>query len=436
MTTSALEARTMRKVTWRIVPYLGLLYFISFLDRANVGFAALTMNKALGLTATMFGFGTGIFFFGYLLFEVPSNLALARFGARRWITRIMITWGIISGAMAFSQGEYSFYTIRFLLGLAEAGFFPGILLYLTYWFPASYRGKIIGLFMVAIPVSGIIGPPVSGLLFGFDGVSGMAGWQWMFIIEAAPALVLGVVTLFYLTDRPALATWLEPEERRWLQDTLDREERHRETVHRAGLVETLLNPRIWALSLVYFGPVVGLYGITFWLPQIVKEFGLATPLQVGLVSAIPPLVGAFGMVLWSRHSDKTKERTWHVVAACFVGAAGFVLSGYLPSPVLRMASLSIAALGIYAALPVFWTLPTAFLSGAAAAGGIALINSLGNIGGYAGPFLLGFVKDQTNSFSAALLTLAGLMVLAGIVALCLGHNRVLEESPHAAAGAD
>jgi nitrate/nitrite transporter NarK len=273
---------------------------------------------------------------------------------------------------------------------------------------------------------------VSGLLFGLDGVSGLAGWQWMFIIEAVPAVILGIVTLFYLTDRPAQAHWLTEQERTWLQATLDREERHRQAMHRSSLLETLSNPRIWALGLVYFGPVVGLYGISFWLPQIVKGFGLASPLEIGVVSAIPPFIGAVGMVLWSRHSDRTRERVWHVAAPSILGAVGFILSAYFTSPVLGMVSLSIAALGIYAALPVFWTLPTAFLSGASAAGGIALINSLGNLGGYAGPQLLGFVKDQTQSFAVALLTLAALMVLAGIVALSLGHNADLEEMPQEA----
>lgn len=431
--TSAIERQTISKVTRRLIPFLGLLYFVSFLDRVNVGFAAITMNKALGLTATAFGFGTGIFFLGYLLFEVPSNLALKRFGAKKWIARIMLTWGLISGAMAFIQGEWSFYIVRFLLGVAEAGFFPGIILYLTFWYPATYRAKIIGLFMVAIPISGVIGSPISGLLFGLNGIWGLADWQWMFLVEALPAIILAFVTLAYLPDGPRDATWLTQPERDWLLRMLENEERHRASIHRTTLAKTLSDPKVWLLGLVYFGPVVGLYGIGFWMPQIVKGFGFNDPVTIGLLAAIPPACGVVAMILWSRHSDAVRERVWHVAIPSALGGIGFVMSAYLSSPMLGMASLSIAAIGIYAALPVFWTLPTAFLSGAAAAGGIALVNSVGNAGGYLGPQIIGLVKDQTGSIVAALLTIAVLMGLSAVLALMLGHNSRLEQIPEASA---
>lgn len=309
-----LEVRTMRRVTARLIPFLILCYFVAFLDRVNVGFAALTMNKDLGISSTVYGQAAGIFFLSYFIFEVPSNLALARFGARKWIARIMLSWGIISGAMALVSGETSFLVVRFLLGAAEAGFFPGIIFFLTLWFPSAYRGRIAGYFMAAIPLSSVLGAPLSGLLLGMDGVMGLKGWQWMFIIEAVPAVLLSVAVLSYLTDRPADAAWLPADERAWLARRLDLEERQRTDAKHFSVMQALLNPKVLLLSLVYFGNVACLYGTSFFLPQIVKQFGL-TNLQTGFVAAIPAVVGVIGSVAWGRSSDSRGERKGHLLFA-------------------------------------------------------------------------------------------------------------------------
>jgi MFS transporter, ACS family, tartrate transporter len=422
------EKRTIAKVSLRLVPFLMLCYFVAYLDRVNVGFAALTMNKDLGLSSTVFGFGAGIFFFSYFIFEVPSNLALERFGARKWIARIMVSWGILSGAMALVQGEYSFYLVRVLLGVAEAGFFPGIIFYLTLWFPAVYRARIIGWFMAAIPLSTVIGAPVSGMILGLHGVGGLVGWQWLFILEAAPALILGVVVWFYLTDRPADATWLAPDERAWLQTRLSAEVRQKEELHGMSIIQALLNPRVLALSLVYFGAVATNYGTAFWLPQIIKGFGLSNA-GVGFVTAIPYLIGAIAMVLWSRSSDARMERKWHTIVAFLLAAIGIAGSTLVDDPVMKMIALSVGAVGVFAVLPVFWTLPTAFLSGASAAAGIAAINSIGNLAGFFGPFAMGALKDMTGSFSAGLLAIAACAVMGLVVVLVLGHDTSLEKVP-------
>ncbi|ONG54783.1 hypothetical protein BKE38_09985 [Pseudoroseomonas deserti] len=419
------EQTTIRKVIWRLMPFLGVCYFVSWLDRVNVGFAALRMNEDLGFSATVFGIGAGIFFIGYVLCEAPSNLAMRRFGARVWIARIMITWCILSGCMAFITGPWSFYTVRFLLGIAEAGFFPGMIYYLTTWFPAQYRARAFGFLILVTPLSGIIGAPLSGALFHMHGIWGLAGWQWMFIVEAIPAVVLGIVTLFYLTDKPQDAKWLEPAERQWLTTRLQAEEAERAAAHSDGIMAALKSPRVWLLGAVYLGPVIGLYGLSFWLPQIVqglvREWGISDPFHIGLLAALPPIGAAICMTLWTRHSDRTGERLWHTVLPILVGAVGMVMSAYIQSPVWGMLALSIALIGINVALPVFWTMPTAFLSGAAAAVGVAVINCIGNIGGYIGPQLIGIVKDSTNSIMAALLTIAVLMVMAAGVALWLGR---------------
>lgn len=423
------EKRTIAKVSLRLVPFLMLCYFVAYLDRVNVSFAALTMNKDLAISSTVFGIGAGIFFFSYFIFEVPSNLALEKFGARKWIARIMLSWGILSGAMALVQGEYSFYAVRVLLGAAEAGFFPGIIFYLTLWFPAVYRARIIGWFMAAIPLSSVIGSPVSGLILGMHGVAGLAGWQWLFILEAAPALILAVVVWFYLTDRPADATWLAPDERAWLQNRLRAEVRQKEETHHLSVLQALLNPRVLALSLVYFGAVATNYGTAFFLPQIIKGFGGLSNAEVGFVTAIPYLIGTVGMVLWSRSSDATMERKWHTIVAFLLAAIGIAGSTFVDDPVMKMVALSIGALGVFAVLPVFWTLPTAFLSGASAAAGIAAINSIGNLAGFAGPFAMGWLKDLTGSFSAGLLAIAACAVMGLLIVLVLGHDTSLEKVP-------
>jgi D-galactonate transporter len=427
----AVEKRTIAKVSRRLVPFLMLCYFVAYLDRVNVGFAALTMNKALGISATAYGFGAGIFFFSYFIFEVPSNLALERFGARIWIARIMLSWGILSGAMALVTGEYSFYLVRVLLGAAEAGFFPGIIFYLTLWFPGTYRARIIGWFMAAIPLSSVLGFPVSGLILNLDGGWGLAGWQWLFIIEAAPALVLSAVVFFYLTDRPADAKWLQPDERAWLAQRLSAEAQQKEDVHGISVRQALTNPKVLALSLVYFGAVATNYGIAFWLPQIVKGFGL-TNVQTGFVSAIPYVVGTVGMVLWSRRSDEKLERKLHAAVPFLIAAVGIAGSTLVDSPALKMIALSFGAFGVFSVLPVFWTFPTAFLSGAAAAAGIAVINSVGNLAGFFGPFVMGWLKDYTGNFAAGLWAIAACALMGMVIVLLLRHDTTLEAAPRSA----
>jgi len=423
-----LEQRTMARVSVRLVPFLIVCYFVAYLDRVNVSFAALTMNKDLGLSSSAYGLGAGIFFLAYGVFEVPSNLALAHFGARRWIARIMVTWGIMSGAMAFVGNETWFYVVRFLLGVAEAGFFPGMIFYLTLWFPAAYRARVIGYFMAAIPLSTVVGAPVSSGLLGLDGVFGMHGWQWLFILEAVPALFLSVVILFYLTDKPADAEWLSDDERRWLVDRLAAEERQREAARHYSVLQALLNPRVLALSLVYFGAVAANYGLSFFLPQIVKAFGLSN-LQTGFVAAIPYAVGVVAIVWWGRRSDAKLERRFHTGFAIFVAAGGLAAGAFLNDPTAKMVAFSVAAFGIFGSLPVFWTLPTAFLSGAAAAGGIAIINSIGNLAGFVGPSVMGVVKDSTGSFTDGLLVLAGVALAALVIVLSLRHDPALERVP-------
>jgi D-galactonate transporter len=425
-----LETRTIAKVSSRLVPFLIVCYFVAYLDRVNVSFAALTMNKDLGLSASAFGFGAGIFFIAYFLFEVPSNLFLERVGARKWIARIMFTWGLISGAMAFVGGETSFFVLRAALGVAEAGFFPGIIFYLTLWFPAVYRARIIGYFMAAIPLSTVIGAPVSGLLLGLDGVMGMKGWQWLFILEAAPSLVLSVVVYFYLTDRPADATWLAADERAWLVNRLAQERRQRETVRTYSVMQALVDPKVLALSVVYFGAVATNYGLSFFLPQIVKAFGMSN-LQTGLVAALPYVVGLVSIVMWGRRSDRKVERRFHTAFPLCVAAAGIGISTVLDDPMMKMAALSIAGFGIFGCLPVFWTLPIAFLSGPAAAGGIAIINSIGNLAGFAGPFVMGRIKDVTGSYTGGLLSLAAAGLIAAIIVIVIGHDHSLERAPEA-----
>jgi ACS family tartrate transporter-like MFS transporter len=425
----SLESRTVRRVTMRLVPFLVLCYFVAYLDRVNVGFAALTMSKDLHLSQTAFGFGAGIFFIAYFIFEVPSNLFLERFGARKWIARIMLSWGILSGCMAFITGEYSFYTVRVLLGFAEAGFFPGIIFFLTLWFPAAERARIIGLFMAAIPLSSVIGSPVSGMLLGLEGWMGLHGWQWLYILEAAPAIVLSGVVYFYLTDKPADATWLDPAERAWLMDRLARERQQREAQRQYSVWQAVLNPRVLAVAFVYFGAVACNYGLSFFLPTIVKGFGL-TNVQTGFVTAIPYIVGTVGMVWYGRRSDARKERKGHAAVALFIAAAGIAVSTMLPDPTLKMIALTVAGFGIFACLPVIWTLPTAYLSGAAAAGGIAVVNSVGNLSGFFGPFAMGYIKDATGSFNGGLWCLAACGLVSMGIVLALRHDSKLEEAPN------
>ena len=427
-----IEKRTIGKVSRRLIPFLVLCYFVAYLDRVNVSFAALTMNKALGLSASAYGFGSGIFFLAYFIFEVPSNLMLERFGARKWIARIMLSWGILSGCMAFITGETGFYIVRTLLGAAEAGFFPGIIFYLTLWFPAVYRARIVGLFMAAIPLSTVIGAPVSGLLLGLEGWMGLAGWQWLFILEAAPAVILSVVVFFYLTDSPKDAAWLTAEEREWLATRLAAERTQRESSQHFGIMQALTNPRVLALGVVYFGAVATNYGLSFFLPQIVKAFGLSN-FETGLVSALPYVIGTISIIVWGRRSDARLERRFHTAFPILIAAAGIAISTQLPDPTLKMLALSVAGFGIFGCLAVFWTLPTAFLSGPAAAAGIAAINSIGNLAGFAGPFAMGYIKDRTGSFDGGLLALAVVGFIAAAIVLLLKHDTSLETAPRSLA---
>ena len=417
------DRRVVRKAARRLLPLLVLLYLVNYLDRVNVGFAALTMNADLGLSSAAYGLGAGLFFIGYFLFEVPSNIALHKVGARLWIARIMVTWGLVASATAFVQGELSFYVVRVLLGIAEAGFFPGVLLYLTYWFPRPERARIVALTFLAVPLSSVLGSPLSTLLIqhgegllGFD-----AGWRFMFFVEGLPAVVLGVVVLFLLPDRPTRARWLTPAEGAALEAHLAAEEA--EVVGReVPTRQALTDPRVLALSLVYFGIVFGLYVLAFFLPQVIRgfqeQFGTTfSLLQVGLVTAVPYAFAAAAMVLWARHSDRTGEREGHVAIAVFVGAAGIAAALYMDSPLAVMVCITVCAVGIYAAIPVFWTLPTRLLTGVGAAAGIALVNSFGNLAGFAAPYVTGWLEDLTGSFRTGMWVVAVLMVAAGLIAL-------------------
>ncbi|AFQ50586.1 MFS transporter [Burkholderia cepacia] len=417
-----LEKRTLRRVSWRIVPFIMLLYFVAYIDRVNLGFAALTMKTDLGFSASILGLGAGIFFWGYFICEVPSNVILHKVGARLWIARVMVTWGIVSACMAFITGPTSFYLIRFLLGAAEAGFFPGIILYLGYWFPARRRAGVVALFMAAAPISTALGSPLSAALLEMNGVMGLHGWQWLFVIEAVPAVILGFVVLFFMTDRPEQAKWLKEDERNWLVGVMNQEAASRATTARHGIVSGLANPRVLALSLIYFGTSAGLYTLGIWAPQIIGHLGVSS-MTVGLLNAIPPIVSVVAMVVWSRHSDRTGERTWHVVLACVAAIVGLVVAALSHSVVGLIASLTLVNIGISCAKPPLWTMPTTFLSGAAAATGIATINSIGNLGGFVGPAMIGWIKDQTGSFAGGLCFVAGLLVLSVVLTLSLARSQ-------------
>jgi len=421
-----IEQRTMSKVTWRLVPFLMLCYFIAYLDRVNVGFAGASMSKDLAFTAEAFGGAAGIFFIAYFFFEVPSNLALNRFGARVWIARIMFTWGLISGAQAFVTGELSFNIVRLLLGVAEAGFFPGIIFFLTLWFPSAYRARIVGLFMFAIPVSTIIGAPISGFILNLEGAMGLHGWQWMYIIEAFPALIMTFFVLGYLTNRPAEAKWLTSEESGWLQSRLDAERANRESIVKMSWLQSILNWRVVLLGCVYMALNIPQYGLSFFLPQIVKAFGV-TNVQAGFITALPYIVGGIGMITWGRHSDKTGERVWHCIIPFVMMVIGLGLASQIDNPTAKIAVLCIAAWGFFAILPVFWTLPTAFLSGAGAAAGIAAVNSIGNLGGFFGPKVFGMLKTSTGGDTASLIFLACSAVVGIVLVYSLGHNPALEK---------
>lgn len=407
----------LRKVRRRLIPFLFLLYIVAYLDRINVSFAALQMNEDLGFSSAVYGLGAGIFFVSYVLFEVPSNLILERVGVRLWISRIMITWGIASSAMMFVQGPWSFYALRFLLGAAEAGFFPGIILYLTRWFPAEDRARAIALFMTATALAGVIGGPVSGVLLSLDGVASLRGWQWLFLLEGLPALLLGAAVFKWLPERPSDAKWLEPAERDWLIARLRDEEAAAGASSHATFGRALRSGRLWLLACLYFTIIISFYGVSFWLPQILQSLSGMSDLRVTFLSALPYMVAAIGMVLVARRSDRTGQRAGLVAVSALVAVCGFAAAAMVTSPTASLAALSIAALGIWGTLGPFWTMPAAFLRGSAAAGGIAAINSVGNIGGFVGPYAVGYVRQATGDFTAGLWLMAGSMALAAALAL-------------------
>jgi ACS family tartrate transporter-like MFS transporter len=422
-----LEQRTIAKVSWRLLPLIVVIYFVAYMDRTNVSFASLSMNKDLGFSDYIYGWGAGIFFLGYFLFEVPSNVILEKTGARIWIARIMITWGIAAAVMAFVVGPASFLTLRFLLGVAEAGFFPGMILYFTYWFPVKYRARVIAALFLAVPGANAVTAVVSGALLQLDGVLGLRGWQWLFILEAIPAILLAFAVLALMTDRPAKAKWLQPEERDWLEGVLDAERSSKVKAHgEFTLYQALTNSTVLLLSSIYFTIVTATYGITFFLPPILKALGLSD-FGTGLATALPYTIGTIGMVLWGWSSDRHKERRMHFTVACLLATIGLIAVGWFSGSYWAIVAMSFAAVGIYGSKPAFWPLPSAFLTGAAAAGGIALVNSIGNLGGFVGPYAVGWIKDATGSFEAGLYFLAACALASAVLAFFGLRPAVVEE---------
>ena len=421
MTEPALDKnRVLSKVARRIVPYIFICYIVNYLDRFNVSFAALEMSGDLGFSEMAYGLGASMFFVGYVLFEIPSNLIMERVGARIWIARIMITWGLVSACMLLVRTPFSFYLLRFLLGVAEAGFFPGMILYLTYWIPAAERARAFALFLTSTSLAGVFGGPISGALLNLGGLYGLKGWQWLFLLEGIPAMLLGLVTLLYLDDKPERAQWLSPVERQWLSQTMQKEHEQKALSHGLTLWQALKHPRVWRLCVLYFSIIISFYGIAFWLPQVVKNFSTLSNSAVAFVSALPYVSASIFMVMTANHSDQTGERKCHVALAAFAGCVGLCLAVYFLQHQHSLAAffaICLAASGIWSTLGPFWSLPTAFLSGTAAAGGVALINSIGNVGGFVGPYVIGYVRQATQSFTNGMLVLAGTLLIAAVLAL-------------------
>jgi D-galactonate transporter len=416
------------KVAWRLIPFLFFCYMCAYLDRINVSFAKLQMLQDLGMSDAVYGLGAGIFFVGYLMFEVPSNLILLKVGARRWIARIMVTWGVISAAMMFVSTPTQFYVVRFLLGVAEAGFFPAILLYLTYWFPAGRRSKVTALFMTGIPMSGVIGGPLSGwIMHSMSGAHGIAGWQWLFLLEGIPTVIVGIVAFFYLDDKVSDARWLRDDEKALIEADLQAESGHHK-LH--SLRDGLASPRVLLLSAIYFFFTMGLYGVSFWLPSLVKASGVSGTLNIGLLSAVPYAAAAVTMVLVGRSSDRYGERRWHLALPGVVGAIALCASVvYAHQTVLAMIALTIGTMGVITTISQFWTVPPAVLQGAAAAGGIALANSVGSISGVVSPYVIGFLQTSTGSTGSGVVGIAVSMVLGSLLTLTLrrAHVNVLSK---------
>jgi len=416
--TNELAAVTLRKVTWRLIPFLFVLYVIAWLDRVNIGFAGLEMNTDLGFSSTVFGLGSGIFFLGYCLFEIPSNIILERVGARLWISRIMVTWGLVSAGLMFVRTPAAFYLLRFLLGVAEAGFFPGVIYYLSLWYPAAHRARAIAVFMTAVPVTGLIGGPLSGALLELNGLHGLAGWQWLFLLEGLPAVILGTSVLFYLKDRPETTHWLTPAERDWLVETLAAE--RQAGALRPNIRVALTDTTVWRLGIIFLLVAAGFYGYSFWAPLIIKSLTGLSNFKIGLVLGAISAVTIVGMLLNGYHSDRTGERPRHIALPLLLMALGLVGCALVRQPVLAIAALALIPLGHCASYGPFWSMPTQFFTGAAAAAGIALITMIANIGSFAGPTLIGILKTRTGTHTTAFLLLGGLAVVAAFLALRIG----------------
>ncbi|MGJ4942648.1 MFS transporter [Bradyrhizobium sp. HKCCYLS1011] len=416
------QEKILSKVMWRIVPFLLLCYVIAYLDRVNVGIASLTMNRDIGISPSEFGWSAGLFFFGYFLAEVPSNLALLAIGARRWIARILITWGLISAATAFVVGPVSFGVMRFLLGLGEAGFTPGVFLYFTYWFPARIRGTATAAFLLGIPIANIVGAPISSSLLTLDGLGGLHGWQWLLVLEGLPATLLGFVCFFTLTDKPEQAKWLTAEERNWLASVLSAERAAIAAKHSSRLRDVFTNWRVLVCATVNFCAIIGSIGLGLWMPQIIKGLGFGV-VAVGFIAAVPYICGGIAMMLWARLSDKGGERSWFVASALLVGAASLIVCGYATSSApVSIIALCGAVIGIMCYQSTFWPIPSSFLTGSAAAGGLAMIVSIGNLGGFVGPYLIGVIRQATDSFSWALISVAAFLTLAAILIRVVGAS--------------
>ena len=422
ITNAQMEASVYSKVTWRLLPFLFLCYIFCFLDRVNVGFAKLQMQQQLGFSDTVYGLAAGIFFIGYFLFEIPSNLMLEKVGARRWIGRIMITWGVVSSLTMFTNSARTFYIWRFLLGIMEAGFFPGIILYLTYWFPPKKRAQVTALFIAANPVSGLLGGPLSGwIMENATGFFKLAGWQWLFLLEGLPSVILGFVTLWYLDDRIATSKWLDEDEKKLLQHHIDMEKKGKA---RHSLRDGLLEWRVWIFALVYFLFLAGMYGFSFWLPQMIKSTGIKSLFLVGVLTAVPNAAAIVAMIYAGRSSDRTLERRWHTLIFGLIASVGLGLSAaYGASTWTAVFAATVGVVGIFCTLSIYWSVPTAILAGTASAGGIALVNSFGNLAGFVSPYMLGYIKDATKSLAIGLYLLAALVALGAILVVIFGPRR-------------
>lgn len=416
------EAQLIRRITLKLIPFLVLLYLIAYIDRSAVGFAKLHMGADVGIGDAAYGLGAGLFFIGYFIFEVPSNLMLERFGARRWFARILITWGVITMAMALIQGPYSFYALRFLLGAAEAGFFPGVLYYLTKWYPIRHRGKIMGLFVLSQPIAMVVTGPLSGALLGLDGMAGLHGWQWLFITIGAPAVLLAWPTLRYLPDSAENVRWLDASEKRWLADELNKDEREYAQTRHGNPLHALKDNRVLLLALFYLPVTLSIYGLGLWLPTILKQFG-GSDLTTGFLSSVPYLFGILGLLIVPRSSDRLNDRYGHLGVLYALGATAMFMSAWLTAPVLQLAALSLVAFSLFSITALFWTLPGRFFVGASAAAGIALINSVGNLGGYLGPFGIGALKEYTGQMSSGLYFLA-LVLVFGLLLTAIVYQRL------------